>query len=49
MSWFKKIASVPCKRLFARAGAEVHDSAGLDEAIAMYLRAAGHPQFPHGP
>lgn len=49
MSWFKRIASVPCKRLFVRSGAEVHDSTGLDQAISMYLYAAGHPHFqqPH--
>ena len=49
VSWFKRLASVPCKRLFSRSGAEVHDSSGLEQAVSMYLYAAGHPPYPPAP
>lgn len=40
--FLKKLVSLPCKRLFARSGAEVHDSSGLDSAVALYLYAAAN-------
>lgn len=36
---FKKIVTMPFKALFIRRGAEVHDSAGLNEAVAYYVSA----------
>ena len=33
----KKLLSFPFKKLCARGGAEVHDSTGLDQAIAYYV------------
>ena len=36
-SAFKKLLSFPVKYLCSRAGAEVHDSAGLHEAVAYYM------------
>lgn len=41
-SLFKKIVSLPFKALCTRAGAEVHDSAGLDQAVAYYVSATLH-------
>lgn len=31
---------MPFKALFSRSGAEVHDSSGLDEAVAYYVSAS---------
>ncbi|KAL3156783.1 hypothetical protein ABBQ38_001054 [Trebouxia sp. C0009 RCD-2024] len=39
-SVFKKIMTMPLKTLFSRRGAEVHDSAGLNEAVAYYVSAS---------
>ena len=36
-SILKKVVTMPFKALFFRRGAEVHDSAGLDEAVAYYV------------
>ena len=36
-SIWKKVVTMPFKALFSRRGAEVHDSAGLDEAVAYYV------------
>ena len=36
-SAFKRLLSYPVKYLCTRAGAEVHDSAGLHEAVAYYM------------
>ena len=38
-SILKKIVTMPVKTLFSRRGAEVHDSTGLDEAVAYYVSA----------
>ena len=43
-STFRKIITMPVKALFARRGAEVHDSAGLDEAVAYYVSATLHSE-----
>lgn len=39
-SILKKVLTMPFKALFSRSGAEVHDSAGLDEAVAYYVSAS---------
>ena len=43
-SVFKKIVTMPFKALFSRRGAEVHDSAGLNEAVAYYVSASLHAE-----
>lgn len=39
-SILKKIVTLPVKTLFSRRGADVHDSTGLDEAVAYYVAAS---------
>lgn len=38
-SVLKKLVTFPLKALFSRSGAEIHDSAGLDQAVAYYVSA----------
>lgn len=42
ISVFKRLATFPLKALCTRSGAEVHDSAGLEQAVAYYVSATLH-------
>ncbi len=41
-SVLKRLVTFPLKALCSRSGAEVHDSAGLEEAVAYYVSATLH-------
>lgn len=38
-SVLKKLVTFPIKALFSRSGAEIHDSTGLEQAVAYYVSA----------
>ncbi|DBA96542.1 TPA: hypothetical protein ACH3X1_015414 [Trebouxia sp. C0004] len=54
-SFLKRLVTFPLKALCTRSGAEVHDSAGLEQAVAYYVSATLHgedslwPGEPHDP